>query len=200
MNRPILGMLFALACVPILIATSATAAPPVGQPNNGFSKMDERYLQVYESCWHAFHSQCGRNRVDDGNVNGSPVTAAQERSSTQTMERWLNPPAPEPAAQSSAVSVAAPTPAAPSVPAPAASSGGCSGVTPYEGGGQCWAIPYSIVQCESGGQDIPNSQGSGAEGFYQLMSGGTGDKASQDAAAAALWNGGAGAGAWVCAG
>lgn len=82
----------------------------------------------------------------------------------------------------------------------AASSSGCGGLTPYEGGGQCWAIPYSVVSCESGGQDIPNSQGSGAEGYYQLMEGGTGDKASQDAAAAALWAGGAGASNWTCAG
>lgn len=78
--------------------------------------------------------------------------------------------------------------------------GSCGGNTPYSGGGQCWAIPYSIVLCESGGQNIPNSQGSGANGYYQLMIGGTGSRSEQDARAHAMWNGGAGAGNWTCAG
>lgn len=78
------------------------------------------------------------------------------------------------------------------------SSGGCGGSTPYAGGGQCWAIPYSIVSCESGGSNVSNSQGSGATGYYQLMSGGGGSKSEQDQAAARLWNGGAGRSNWVC--
>jgi hypothetical protein len=79
------------------------------------------------------------------------------------------------------------------------SSGGCGGDTPYAGGGQCWAIPYGVVQCESGGQNVPNTQGSGANGYYQLMNGGTGSRAEQDAAASQLWAGGAGASNWTCA-
>lgn len=78
------------------------------------------------------------------------------------------------------------------------SAGGCGGTTPYEGGGSCWAIPYYIVECESGGS-YTASNPSGATGAYQLMIGGGGDPASQDAAAAALWNGGAGASNWTCA-
>lgn len=73
-----------------------------------------------------------------------------------------------------------------------------------------WAIPYAIVLCESGGQNLsPNS--AGASGYYQIMPatwrlfGGTGPaaylagKAEQDAIASKIWNGGAGASNWVCA-
>jgi peptidoglycan hydrolase CwlO-like protein len=74
-----------------------------------------------------------------------------------------------------------------------------------------WAIPYPIVLCESGGQNLsPNS--AGASGYYQIMPatwklfGGTGPaaylagKSEQDAVASRIWNGGAGAHNWVCAG
>ena len=73
-----------------------------------------------------------------------------------------------------------------------------------------WAIPYAIVLCESGGQNLsPNS--AGASGYYQIMPatwklfGGTGpaaylaSKSEQDAVASRIWNGGAGAHNWVCA-
>ncbi|HEV3000821.1 MAG TPA: transglycosylase family protein, partial [Solirubrobacteraceae bacterium] len=74
-----------------------------------------------------------------------------------------------------------------------------------------WAIPWPIVQCESGGQNLPPNS-AGASGYYQIMPatwrgmGGRGPhaylrpKAEQDAVAAALWDGGRGAGNWVCAG
>jgi septal ring factor EnvC (AmiA/AmiB activator) len=74
-----------------------------------------------------------------------------------------------------------------------------------------WAIPYAIVLCESGGQNVPPNS-AGASGYYQIIpstwqgAGGTGpaaylaSKAEQDAVAARLWNGGAGASNWVCAG
>jgi septal ring factor EnvC (AmiA/AmiB activator) len=74
-----------------------------------------------------------------------------------------------------------------------------------------WAIPYAIVLCESGGQNLtPNS--AGASGYYQILPatwklfGGTGpaaylaSKGEQDAVASRIWNGGAGASNWVCAG
>ncbi|WP_022929282.1 transglycosylase family protein [Patulibacter americanus] len=73
-----------------------------------------------------------------------------------------------------------------------------------------WAIPWPIVQCESGGQNVgPNSMG--ASGYYQFMEatwkglGGStkhayqASKAEQDRLAAKLWAGGAGAGNWDCA-
>jgi hypothetical protein len=72
-------------------------------------------------------------------------------------------------------------------------------------------IPYAIVLCESGGQNLPPNS-AGASGYYQIMPatwklfGGTGpaaylaSKAEQDAVASRIWNGGAGASNWVCAG
>ena len=74
-----------------------------------------------------------------------------------------------------------------------------------------WAIPYPIVLCESGGQNLPPN-GAGASGYYQIVPatwkafGGSGpaayltSKAEQDAVASRIWNGGAGASDWVCAG
>ncbi len=95
--------------------------------------------------------------------------------------------------------------AAPSAPAP---SGGSTGALGPSGG---WAIPYAIVLCESGGQNLPPNS-AGASGYYQIMPatwklfGGTGPaaylapKSEQDAVASRIWNGGAGASNWVCAG
>jgi peptidoglycan hydrolase CwlO-like protein len=78
------------------------------------------------------------------------------------------------------------------------------------GPGGPWAIPWAIVQCESGGQNLPPNS-AGASGYYQFMPatwqalGGStpnayqASKAEQDRLAAQLWNGGAGARNWVCA-
>ncbi|MFA4926979.1 MAG: transglycosylase family protein [Patulibacter sp.] len=82
------------------------------------------------------------------------------------------------------------------------------------GGGQQgtggWAIPWAIVQCESGGVNHrPNS--AGASGYYQFipqtwqaLGGSTphayqASRAEQDRMARKLWAGGAGAGNWDCA-
>jgi septal ring factor EnvC (AmiA/AmiB activator) len=79
------------------------------------------------------------------------------------------------------------------------------------GGSGGWAIPYAIVLCESGGQNVPPNYAS-ASGYYQITAatwklfGGTGpaaylaSKAEQDAVASRIWRGGAGASNWVCAG
>jgi septal ring factor EnvC (AmiA/AmiB activator) len=79
------------------------------------------------------------------------------------------------------------------------------------GPGGPWAIPWPIVQCESGGQNLPPNS-AGASGYYQMLPetwkglGGSTEhayqapKAEQDRRAAALWAGGAGAHNWVCAG
>ena len=78
------------------------------------------------------------------------------------------------------------------------------------GPGGPWAIPWPIVQCESGGQNLPPN-GAGASGYYQMLPstwkglGGStrhayqASKAEQDRLAARLWAGGAGARNWVCA-
>jgi septal ring factor EnvC (AmiA/AmiB activator) len=71
-----------------------------------------------------------------------------------------------------------------------------------------WAIPQAIVMCESGGNYNARNP-SGAYGAYQIMpehwNGGIcndlgRDRAGQDECASRLWNGGSGAGNWVCAG
>jgi len=78
------------------------------------------------------------------------------------------------------------------------------------GPGGPWAIPWAIVQCESGGQNLPPNS-AGASGYYQMMPatwaglGGStsaaykAPKAEQDRLASKLWNNGAGASNWVCA-
>ena len=109
------------------------------------------------------------------------------------------------AAAAAAARAAASAQAAPLTPVGSPSAPAALGPT----GG--WAIPYSIVLCESGGQNLPPNS-AGASGYYQIMAatwrlfGGTGpaaylaSKAEQDAVASRIWNGGAGASNWVCAG
>jgi hypothetical protein len=79
------------------------------------------------------------------------------------------------------------------------------------GPGGPWAIPWPVVQCESGGQNLPPNYAT-ASGYYQILDstwaglGGSthsayqASKAEQDRLAARLWAGGAGASNWVCAG
>jgi septal ring factor EnvC (AmiA/AmiB activator) len=108
------------------------------------------------------------------------------------------------AARAAAAAAAAAQQAATASPTPVA-------VGPSLGATGGWAIPYAIVLCESGGQNMtPNS--AGASGYYQIIPstwklfGGSGpaaylaSKAEQDAVASRIWNGGAGASNWVCAG
>ena len=78
------------------------------------------------------------------------------------------------------------------------------------GPGGPWAIPFAIVNCESGGQNLPPNF-AGASGFYQILPstwrlfGGAGpaawkaSKAEQDRVASRIWAGGSGAHNWVCA-
>ena len=79
-----------------------------------------------------------------------------------------------------------------------------------QGPGGPWAIPWPIVQCESGGRNTPPNYAS-ASGYYQILDstwkglGGStkhayqASKAEQDRLAARLWAGGAGRHNWVCA-
>ena len=115
------------------------------------------------------------------------------------------------AAAAAAARAAAAAAATPSTPSSSGSSATPTATGPALGAAGGWAIPYAIVLCESGGQNLsPNS--AGASGYYQIMPatwklfGGSGpaaylaSKAEQDAVAAKIWNGGAGASNWVCAG
>jgi septal ring factor EnvC (AmiA/AmiB activator) len=110
-------------------------------------------------------------------------------------------------AQQAAARAAARAAAAAAAAASAASN--TTPVTATPSGG--WAIPEAIVMCESGGQNLPPNS-AGASGYYQILPstwklfGGTGpaaylaSKAEQDAVASRIWNNGAGASNWVCAG
>ncbi len=112
-------------------------------------------------------------------------------------------------AAAAAAARAAALAAAQATPAPTASAGPTAPAALGPSGG--WAIPYAIVLCESGGQNLPPNS-AGASGYYQIMPatwklfGGSGpaaylaSKAEQDAIATRIWNGGAGASNWVCAG
>jgi septal ring factor EnvC (AmiA/AmiB activator) len=85
------------------------------------------------------------------------------------------------------------------------------GASDFSGGSSNgrWAIPWPIVNCESGGQNLPPNA-AGASGYYQIIAstwrgaGGSGPaaylapKAEQDRIAAKLWNDGAGAANWEC--
>lgn len=94
-----------------------------------------------------------------------------------------------------------------SAPSSSGGSGGNGGSS--LSGSDGWAIPYPIVLCESGGQNLPPN-GAGASGYYQIMPGtwkefgGTGpaaylaSKSEQDAVATRIWRGGAGASDWTC--
>ena len=78
------------------------------------------------------------------------------------------------------------------------------------GPGGPWAIPWVVVQCESGGQNLPPNWAT-ASGYYQFITatwkglGGStphayqASKAEQDRLAARLWDGGRGAHNWDCA-
>ena len=113
------------------------------------------------------------------------------------------------AAQAAAARAAAAQPQAP----PTSSAG--SGSAPATGGPPLgpnggWAIPYSIVLCETGGTNVPPNYAT-ASGYYAIVSaawrqyGGSGPaaylapKSEQDAVARRIWNA-VGPKAWVCAG
>lgn len=113
------------------------------------------------------------------------------------------------AAQAAAARAAAAQPQAP----PSQSSS--SGPAPATGGPPLgpnggWAIPYSIVLCETGGTNVPPNYAT-ASGYYAIVSaawqqyGGSGPaaylapKSEQDAVARRIWDS-VGPKAWVCAG
>jgi septal ring factor EnvC (AmiA/AmiB activator) len=92
---------------------------------------------------------------------------------------------------------------------PSSSAAG-PGAGPALGPSGGWAIPYAIVLCESGGQNLPPNS-AGASGYYQIIPstwtsfGGSGpaaylaSKAEQDSVAASIYRGGAGVSNWDCA-
>jgi septal ring factor EnvC (AmiA/AmiB activator) len=115
-------------------------------------------------------------------------------------------------ARAQAAQAAAARAAAAQPPAPSSSSAGPAPATggPPLGPSGGWAIPYSIVLCETGGTNVPPNYAT-ASGYYAIVSaawkqyGGSGPaaylapKSEQDAVARRIWDA-VGPKAWVCAG
>jgi septal ring factor EnvC (AmiA/AmiB activator) len=137
---------------------------------------------------------------------------AAARAAAQAVVHYKPSPASTSTASTSPTSTSTPTTPTTSTPSTGSTGGGASGT---DGGGSVdatdgWAIPYAIVLCESGGQNLPPNS-AGASGYYQIEAatwkgaGGSGPaaylapKSEQDAIAAKLWNGGKGASNWTCA-
>lgn len=182
-----------------ILAAAITATALVFVPCAAAKPPTRAHVREYRAAYHAVAHRYGartpgRNIVRDGMVHRRTNDADVVRSIV-VLRRML---APSPRFSNSRPFLLSPGSASQGSFSSTTVAGGCGGSTPYAGGGQCWAIPWSIVLCESHGQNVPNSSGSGANGYYQLMSGGTGSRSEQDQAAAALWNGGRGAGNWVC--
>lgn len=155
----------------------------------------------------------GRNIVVDGMSNGKKATDAQVDDYLDTLRRMAYPPAPEPVVEAPPATAA---PAAVASQAPAVAQAAPAAPAPASTGSGSYALPKSIVMCESGGNYKavnPNNPNRPA-GAYQMITstwlawgGGkyapTADQATpaqQDEIAANGWDGGAGAGHWECKG
>ncbi|MBV8430717.1 MAG: transglycosylase family protein [Solirubrobacterales bacterium] len=142
----------------------------------------KRAQSIKESALSASRSKAGQLQTEISQIEAQQ--AAQRAAAAQAAAQ---------AAQSAAQQAAGPVATGPAL----GPSGG-------------WAIPYQIVLCESGGQNLPPNS-AGASGYYQIMPatwrlfGGTGpaaylaSKSEQDAVAGRIWRGGAGWSNWVCA-
>ncbi|HTW12824.1 MAG TPA: transglycosylase family protein, partial [Solirubrobacteraceae bacterium] len=150
--------------------------------------------------------------ADERAAQATALQASQARGS-QLRSAITQIQAQEAAAERAAEQIAADQQAAANAGTGGGSSGGAT-AAPVTGGGSIggsggWAIPEAIVLCESGGQNLPPNS-AGASGYYQIIPstwhdfGGTGpaaylaSKSEQDAVAAKIWNGGAGASNWSC--
>ena len=175
----------------VLTVPTLTSAKPIMAPHStatGRAKVERAYLRLYWQVVRAHGRRTpGRNIVTRGiRTPHGHLRKASRRElgrSIRTFRRWLAPPAP-PVARIDR------TP---------------HGQSPAYAGGR-WAIPASIVMCESHGNYNAVNPSSGARGAYQLMpstyyaNGGDGSwsPADQDRVAARVWNGGAGRSQWSC--
>jgi hypothetical protein len=171
------------------VAAGTVAAPAAADPAGCADQHLKRsYKRTYHRAAEALGKHAvGRHIVRDGATDRRPASCAEIGRSVRTLKRWLAPPA-APVLQGD-------RPPTAHVTAPART------------GGQ-YAIPSSIVMCESGGDYGAVNQKSGAGGAYQILPstwrayGGSGSPqnaspAEQDRIAAKVWRG-QGRGAWVC--
>lgn len=177
----------ALAAAALALAPQAQAEPVVVKAQQARSGLERHYLKLYWGVVRTHGRQApGRNIVTRGfRTHGRvrPASRAEVARSARTFKRWLAPP----------------------VPPVRASDRPPHGQSAAYAGGR-WAIPESIVMCESGGDYNVVNGSSGARGAYQLLpstyygNGGDGSwsPADQDRVAARVWDGGAGRSQWAC--
>lgn len=169
----------------IILALSLTLCALAVPATASAHPMTGRHFGVYRYVYRHAVKKLGQRQVGCELVYTCAGRASDEIvvGSTHTLERMLHP---RPTFHATA-----------GVPAPS---------LPY---GQ-WAIPASIVQCESTFQNLPPNSAD-ASGYYQILgstwaaNGGAPpdeayehSKGEQDAVAARIWDGGAGASQWVC--
>lgn len=173
-------------------AASATMAMPgvaLAQPPT------LRHMTVYHRWYHKVVRDFGFRAAgcELGRTCHQPVTDAAVVKSLGVLQRMYTPVHPDPVAHIAATYTSAVT----STYTPAASSSGG------------YAIPSSIVQCESGGNYSAVNPSSGAGGAYQILPstwqayGGQGlpqnaSPAEQGRIAAKIYAGGAGRNQWSC--
>ncbi len=175
---------------------------------SGTGTVTEHDLQVL-----GYIERCQRNPAAQGFVRGYDRHQAQVHDARVAAAHA----AAEQAAQAQAAQpqqgqTSGDTPSGSSAPSQAQQGSSSASSSQQSGGSGGWAIPSSVVQCESGGQNLaPNS--AGASGYYQIIPstwqayGGSQYAPSayqatpqqQAAVASRIWNS-AGASAWVCAG
>ena len=131
----------------VAVPAAAQASPPTPQHKRA-------YERAYRQVVHQFgHRAPGRQIIRWGFDAHHKATDAQVVESLGVLGRMLAPPAPAAPAVSTSTSTSASAPVSASTSAGSGSSSG-------------WAIPSSIVNCESGGQNLPPN-GAGASGYYQ---------------------------------
>jgi hypothetical protein len=144
--------LMAIATTTAVAQNGPLSVPQVGTKDNGFSKTDERYLDLYVEAGKKFGwTAVGRNIVDDGlNRPGNPQPSdSQIEASINRLDLMIHPPpppAPEPAPAPVDTSTATTTTATTST-----TSGGCpsymaaeasspSAVNPSSGAAGCYQV------------------------------------------------------------
>jgi hypothetical protein len=136
-------------------AAMAQGSPDVGEKDNGFSKLDERYLETYnEAAKEGF--DVGRNLLESAWSEDQPVAESKIRASYERMDLWLNPPPPPPAP--------VPEPTATEAPVETTDTTTTSSYAPPPSSGGC---PASLAG-ESGSPTAVNPS-SGASGCIQAL-------------------------------
>lgn len=173
-----------IALAVIATSTAMAAEVKVGERENGLSSLDERYIAKWDLCWQKFKQDCGANLLASAWSDAEPVSEDRIAESLARIERWLNPPEPEPVESAEYASTDNASEYAPA----ATSSGGCVGMSAESGSaGYAAMSPSGYVGCY---QIAPFHYSQG------VCTGMGTDPAGQDACAAAICAS-QGAGAWT---